>query len=363
MLNKMKIIRLIFIAVLSSLIASCAGNVDDSSLPVLEASDTEIDLASETEAVFTVTYNGKDVTKDAEIFSTLSTMEFDGRVYRPVNEGSAVFVAEYEGKESNIVTVNVVNSKPQVNSKYDRHVLVAEFTGASCAFCPAGYDLMMLALSKPSMGKYKDNVHICAFHSEEMGVDTLAIDATYDVKDLFGTLELPSCAVDFRDSGVLSSDGSAFFQPAVVSSFNDYPAHCGVAVSSEINADGTKAEIEVKIDSELTSEYRAVVLVIQDGIKGYQKHGTYGELDEYMHNHVVRKVVTSYADTFTGEKLTGDGVIAAGEEASKTWTIDLDSRWVLDNTHVYALALDRNGYVNNMNVCMIDGGDSGYDLK
>ena len=106
-----------------------------------------------------------------------------------------------------------------------------------------------------------------------------------------------------------------------------------------------------------------MVLVVQDGITGYQKHGTYGELDDYVHNHVVRQVVTAYTDTFTGEKLTGDGVILSGEEASKTWALEIDSRWVLENTSVYALALDRNGYVNNMNVCQIDGGDSGYDLK
>ena len=61
--------------------------------------------------------------------------------------------------------------------------------------------------------------------------------------------------------------------------------------------------------------------------------------------------------------MTSDGKIAAGQEAVKKWTVDIDKRWVLANTAVYALALDSNGYVNNMNVCAIDGGDSGYDLK
>ena len=104
-----------------------------------------------------------------------------------------------------------------------------------------------------------------------------------------------------------------------------------------------------------------VVLVIQDGIVGYQKHGEYGELDDYIHKHVVRTVVTANAGL--GEKMADDSVIAEGSEASKTWSVDIDRRWVLENTKVYALALDRNGHVNNMNVCAIDGGDSGYDLK
>jgi hypothetical protein len=73
--------------------------------------------------------------------------------------------------------------------------------------------------------------------------------------------------------------------------------------------------------------------------------------------------VTSYKDTFTGEKLTEDGVVASGNVVTKEWTVEIDRRWVLENTEIYAIALDAEGYVNNMNVCGISGGDSGFDLK
>ena len=341
---------------------SCSGTVDSSSLPVLAVSDTEIDLASETQAVFTVTYNGVDVTSDASIF-TAEGVSVPGNVYMPEAVGSETFHAVYNDLQSNNVTVNVINSDVKIESKYDRHVLVAEFTGASCAFCPAGYDNMMLQLSKPSMSKYKPNIHICAFHSEEMGKDSLAIPATMDIKGLFGSLELPSYTVDFRDAGGLNTDGLAAFNEAVKAAFEDHTPHCGVAVSSTLASDGASAQIQVKVYSELASEYRAVVLIVQDAIVGYQKHGELGELDNYTHKHVVRSVVTEYAGTFTGEKMTSDGKIAAGQEAVKTWTVDIDRRWVIENTKVYALALDSKGHVNNMNVCSIDGGDSGYDLK
>jgi len=355
-----RLIRILIIAV-SAIAVACSGNVDTSSLPVLTASDTEIDLATETSATFTVTYDGRDVTAESEIFSTLSTLEFDGSVYTPVNTGGALFTAVYNGMESNSVTVNVINSKPQVESIYDKHVCVMEFTGASCAFCPAGYDNMMLQLSKPGFAKYKDNIHICAFHSEEMGTDTLAIPATMDVKGMFAGLDLPSYAIDMRDAGGLNSDGMAGFNSALKASLEEYTPHCGVAVSSEVSAG--KAEVEVKVTSEFTTEYRVVVLVVQDGIVGYQKHGTYGDLDAYTHKHVVRKVVTEYTRTFTGERITDDGRIAAGEEKAGTWTFDVDARWNLENTEIYAIVLDSEGHVNNMNVCAIDGGNSEYDIK
>lgn len=363
MLNKMKILKNTFAALSAAVLLSCSGNVDDTSLPVLKAGDVEIDLASETRTEFTVTYNGADVTGESVISSP--TAEVNGNVFMPQQEGTYSFVAEYSGRLSNEVTVNVIDSSPEyVESKYDRHVCVIEFTGAWCINCPEGYDKMMGVLSKPSMAKYKENIHICAFHSDLEGTDTLAIPATQDVFKLFDGLAYPSFATDLRESGVLTSEGISLFQPSIMASFNDYPAHCGVAVSSTLNPDGTEAEVTARVMSEKTSDYRVVILVVQDRIKGWQKTPMFSEgQPDYNHSHVVRKVVTSYTGTFTGEKLTDDGRIAAGSEASKTWTVDIDSRWVLENTEIYAIVLDKDGYVNNMNVCHIDGGDSGYDLK
>ena len=259
------------------------------------------------------------------------------------------------------------DSKYQYNeSKFNRNVFVAEFTGAWCINCPGGYQNMYLVLSQPSLREQREHIHIAAFHSDVEGTDTLAVPATQDVMKLFKGLAYPSFTTDLRDSGLLTKDdnGIAKFLPSLQASFSDHPAHCGVAVSSVMNADKTSAEVTVRVSSEKSSEYRVVVLVIQDKIKGIQKTTDYPDGDHnYIHNHVVRKVVTSYAKTFTGEKLTDDGVITAGNEASGTWTVGVDDRWVLENTRIYALALDENGHVNNMNLCQFDGGDSGYDLK
>lgn len=363
MSSNMRVMRYISAVVSVVMLLSCSGNVDDSSLPVLEVSDVEIDLATETQAEFTVIYDGEDVTDESVISS--QTAQVQGRLFIPDAEGTYSFVAQYAGKQSNEVAVSVIDSSPEkVESKYDRHVCVVEFTGAWCINCPEGYDKMMGILSKPSMAKYKDNIHICAFHSDLEGTDTLAIPATQDLFRMFDGLAYPSFATDFRESGILTSDGISVFQPSIAASFNDWPAHCGVAVSSELDQSGMHAHVTAKVTSELTSEYRIVILVVQDRIKGYQKTPTWPEgQSDYNHSHVVRKVVTSYPGTFTGEKLTDDGRIASGSEVSRSWSVAIDSSWVIDDTEIYAIVLDSNGYVNNMNICAIDGGDSGYDMK
>lgn len=362
-LNDMRTVNSIFSFLAAAVFAvACSGNIDDASLPELSVSDTEIDLATETQAVFTVTYNGVDVTSESVIYSVLSTIELQGNVYTPENEGEVQFYAVYNELESNRVTVNTINTAVQVESKYDRHVSVIEFTGAWCINCPEGYDKMMGVLSKPSMAKYKENIHICAFHSDLEGDDDLAIPETQDVFNLFDDLAYPSFTTDLRVSGILTSEGISDFQPSLIASFEEFTPHCGVAVSSVLA--GGKADVTVKVASEKTSAYRVVVLVVEDKIKSMQKTPLYSEGQaDYLHRHVVRKVVTDYSGTFTGEKLTSDGIIAAGNEASDTWSFDLDGQWVPENTEIYALVLDENGYVNNMNLCEIDGGDSGYALK
>jgi hypothetical protein len=124
-----------------------------------------------------------------------------------------------------------------------------------------------------------------------------------------------------------------------------------------------KAEVKVKVESEFTADYRVIVCVVEDRITGYQfgVQGYPDGQDDYLHRHVARKLVTSYG--ISGEKLGDNAMIPAGEEAEASWTFDVDPAWNLQNTEIYALAIDSNGYVNNMNVCQIDGGDSGYDTK
>lgn len=368
MKTKVRHIVNIFLSAFSAvLFIACAGQTDDTALPVLSVENSEIDLADGESVVFTVTFNGADVTSQSQISTQDGAQILEGNVFEPDEVGEYAFVAEYDGIVSRPVVITVEDTTPPaVDSKYERHIFVAEFTGAWCVNCPDGYTNMQLTLSLPSLRQLKDKIHVAAFHSDKEGTDTLAVPATQDVLRLFKGLAYPSYAIDLRDSdsGLLTQEGVAYLQPGLMASVSDYPAHCGVSVSSALNAEGTAADVEVKVTSEVDSEYRIVVLVIQDRIEGFQKTNTYLDGQPgYIHNHVVREVVTTYGSTFSGEKITEDGRIPAGAEASRTWTVQVDPRWKLEDTKIYALALDGKGYVNNMNICAMEGGNSGYDEK
>lgn len=363
-LNNMDIFRKIYAFMAAALVlAACHGVDDSTSRPVLTVDDTEIDLAFETHAVFTVTLDGVDITDQAHINCRSNhAADVKGAVFTPKYEGEYKFTAVYGDAVSDPVKVMVVNSKPQVDSKFRRHVCVMEFTGTWCAMCPQGFTTMNATLQ--SSDRYKNYVHVIALHYDDE-YTIAASDAFFAYcSDLCaGGLAYPSFATDLRDANLLTGEGAAEFSKSLRTSFNDYDPYCGVSVSSALTEGGKKAEIVVGLESEFAADYRVIVFVVEDRITGFQK-GVQGYPDgqqDYLHRHVARKLVTSYGPS--GEKIWEISNIPAGQEARKTWTIDVDPDWNLEHTEIYAIALGADGFVNNMNVCHIDGGDSGYDLK
>ena len=230
-----------------------------------------------------------------------------------------------------------------VESQFAKHVAVWEFTGAWCTNCPSGYSTMNFVISRNEV--YKETVHLMAFHSNYSGDDDLALPDNLTDK-IMVELEVgdgfPSFITDLRTEGGLV-DGTAFRQ-SLVEAIEEYPSHCGVAVFTELAED--KIEVTAKLYSEKASSYRLAVFVVEDRVKYYQKDGTLTH-NEYNHRHVVRKIVSA---TYKGDRL---GDVAAGKEVSKTYSIDVDSAWNLEETYIYVLALDAEGHVNNMNYCKV----------
>lgn len=105
------------------------------------------------------------------------------------------------------------------------------------------------------------------------------------------------------------------------------------------------------------------VYILENGIVYEQNQGMQ-VIKNFTHNHVVRKLLSQ---SVQGDKFStgaeSDGTVKAGNEASKSFSVTLDSKWVKDNLIVCALAYDAQGVVNNVAVCDLDGGDTDYDRK
>lgn len=112
------------------------------------------------------------------------------------------------------------------------------------------------------------------------------------------------------------------------------------------------------VTSEKTSKYRLAVYVLEDGIVYPQADGSITR-DDYVHNHVVRKLIAA-SGLVEGDDL---GEIASGKEATKTYQVNIDKAWNIENLSFYALALDAENRVNNLSVCAAKNGKTDYEYN
>lgn len=332
--------------------AACSGHTDDNtSVPVLKADKGSIVADGIETVAFTVTYDGEDVTSLSAIRCTSHTgIAVSGGTFSTTTVGEYVFEAVYDNKTSAACKVSAVQSGTQTASRFVRKVCIMEFTGQWCAQCPTGYNYLWYVVSR----NYAETAHIIALHDNSSGNDEMAIPVQ---KELFSAFKLegyPSAVIDLRDASPLTSDTDGSLKKAIETSLNDYPAHCGVAVASDYDEVSGKASVTVRLFPEVAGEYRIALWVIEGNIVGSQNNGGI-YTDTYTHNHVARRLVSEH---WKGDNL---GSIPAGKEVLKTYEIKVDNLWNLDNTSVFALAVDASGYVNNMAVCPLRNGNTDYE--
>lgn len=344
----MKIIKHIVLfaaaALLGGALAGCEGKSEENGPKIVLSADKSLITADGSDAVtFTVRYDGADVTGQATILCTNDNTTVSGASFTTAAAGTYRFVASLDGMTSNTFAVTA-EAATVTASQFERHVALMEFTGAWCTFCPDGMRYLEFVLES------YDNVHMMALHSSQ-GKDEMAIPLTDEIGNAFRIQGYPSALVDLRNCRLLATDRSEV-RPDIKASLAE-GAHCGVAVTSAV--DGSTVKVGVRLFSERTENYRIAVYVVEDHITYYQKDGSL-TFDDYDHRHVVRGIFSP--GSFRGDNL---GEVASGTEAEKSYEFTLDSKWNLDNTEIYVLAMDASGQVNNMNRCAIAGGEADYN--
>lgn len=243
---------------------------------------------------------------------------------------------------------------PDFESRFQKHIALWEFTGAWCANCPDGYTNMNFILS--TNPDFTDYVHPMAFHSNKEDTDDLAIEETYEIMNGLKVTSngFPSYSVDMMLGGSLVADVA--LRDHLYQTIEENPAYCGVAVSSSVEA--AEASVQVELYSEIDASWRVGVYVVEDKVK-YQQNNNGIYVDSYTHRHVVRTIVSA---SYKGDRIGGK-VTPSDTEISTGYKIAVDPAWNLENTYVYVLAIDSNGYVNNMNYCLLNGAESEYKVK
>jgi hypothetical protein len=123
-----------------------------------------------------------------------------------------------------------------------------------------------------------------------------------------------------------------------------YPAKTGIELESSL--DGTRLTVDLGLYVKEADSYRVTVLLMEDGIYGYQNGGS----NNYEHKDVARLALTS----MSGEtvRISEDNQIW-----TKTFTADIKSSWKAENLEI--LVYVEKPYGDQSKVSEVDGAEYG----
>ncbi len=360
---------IIAFAVLSS--AACSGKFDpEAEVPegVLRifADKTTISADGDDEVTFTVKFGSEDVSNDetlqlVRIFDgSEKLMAFGANKFSTVTAGTYRFKAEYdcEGKHYSDNEVSVV-AEPFFSGEeksYKKKHLAVLFTSTGCNYCPVSSQGL-----KDLQAEFPGEIVAAAFHQDYKGIaDPMSIAATEKFKSALGGVDgLPTFFWNMKKETVISGGANKVI---CLDSYDKEKkasvCYSGVAISTVYDEKSSKLDIEVGITSNKSSVFRCLVILAEDGIPGvgdYKQDGD-GNMEDYIHNNVVRSVLTEPRGDRTNEDLP----FTVGVEVRTKESVTLDSGWMAGNMRVIAASMtsEDGGYnweVNNVAECKVGG--------
>ncbi len=307
-----------------------------------DASSNEPELVASSKNVrvgepltFTVIFNAEDVTADAKIYD-YNTHEEVSNPITYSEMGEYVYYAQYNGKRSRVLTINVVpaatpefvvDEQPD-NFNFNHRTLIVNHTGVDCPNCP-GMKKMLKEMSEDPY--YNGSINIIYSHSYSTGgkcySEDNAIFKSY-FKEVCKSSYMPFSGYP---SATYNLQHDFCAGTTTVKSQTDVVrkdiAEAAVSIASVI--DGDNLIISAELKTSVTQSYRIAVWMLEDGITESQ----YGATESWMNEHhdVIRYSLTPISSS----DISGLdwGYLLANETSRKVFELPMKSNasWNVDN--------------------------------
>lgn len=250
-------------------------------------------------------------------------------------------------------TVAVPEDKYPSKTNFKRRILVTQFTGTGCGYCPR----IINALYQLNSSDYADDVVLTAAHLYNSG-DPAYLSSAADLDSSLGITSFPKVCIDLDKSATTGSSYSSIVD-LVSNAQSRVDVKGGIAVNSKYNAETGTININVLVKAKESAEFRVGAWLLEDGIYGEQSNDGYTPddgVDFNTHNNCVRSAFSSSSSSdYTGYSL---GTIEAGKSASREFSFGLklngtgsQSNWNHDNLRLVVFISTKEGnnwLVNNV---------------
>ncbi len=253
--------------------------------------------------------------------TTLATITAEsGVVTNPVtfdNPGTYNVVATFTLPDNSVLTSNTIQVKA-VASTHTTKVMVEDYTGTWCQYCPR------LAYALDQAVATNSNIIPVALHyDEDMGFIYIN-----QLQSAFGVDSWPNGRVNRT---MVWNESTS--QPV---SLLDNRQHMGLAINSSLSGNTISAEVRVHYDLKMNTSNRLVVYLLENGLVYPQVNFYNGDpsspfyqqgnpIPDFVHNHTAR---ATFTDVF------GDAIPVAEVETDNTYTVNytLTVPAVVENT-------------------------------
>jgi len=215
----------------------------------------------------------------------------------------------------------------KVPSTFTKKVLIEEFTGAWCGYCPDGAHRVQSIIDNNN-----GNAIGVSLHSS----DDMAIAHTNYLETTYQNTGYPSGMVDRVPFNGTTSTWNRGSWEYVANDQLIKISSCGLAIKSEINGASAAVEVHAGFNTTLNGDYRLTVYLIEDGVTGtgygYDQRNYYNTdsespfyekgdpIEEYEHNHTLRAVLSESL----GDPISPSSLVSGGDHID-TYTVDLSS--------------------------------------
>ncbi|MBQ6762225.1 MAG: Omp28-related outer membrane protein [Bacteroidales bacterium] len=313
-----------YILLLCLPILSCVGQKDDPVPEVrLTADLTALNVTAGEQATFTVFSGTEDVTADAIIRNVTDGTDLEGNVFTPTQEGEWTFIADFDGVESESLTVTAIEIA-EVGKDYFRRSLVLDFTGTWCPNCPN----MQVAIDEVMEARPGRIIPV----SVHCMADPMRVKPLCDnLAKRFSVTAYPSAVVDLDPESLFINSSSELLLSHIDRLLEARGPAAGVRIETAL--EGEELTVTAEMTAVREGDYSLEIILLEDGIV-YAQKGSKEDYPDYVHNSVLRQWFTQDSSPLKEE-----------ETGSVSVTATVSGKY-----RVVAL-VSRNGIVDNVVQC------------
>lgn len=210
-----------------------------------------------------------------------------------------------------------------IEIKSERCVLLEDYTGVRCVNCPEAAEEI-----KKLQAAYGKNLVVVEMHPNRLSV-TIPIDKDPDLRTETAQTYATAFQIENLPQGLVNRKERLNWQSwggAIQEVFDDTATdYVNLAASARLN--GANMQVSVngnfKKDYPKDGEISVIAMIVEDNIITQQEALNGQHIEEYVHNHVFRTVVS---DDVWGDKVL-DARPGEGADFTKQYTVALNAEW------------------------------------